>query len=157
MFLLIMLIILIILTITFFVIADSAYEDTPWWVATIISFIFGLIIFIYGCIHGFIYYGKTEGTHQGVITAVDLEGTYFRRYEVYLKSSGYTNQSDETKYLIYEYEDELAEQLKDAIGKTVKIHYGHDGGYIPWNSCGTVHIKSIEIVDENDTKDKEDK
>ncbi len=106
-------------------------------------------IFIFGCFHGFINYPATEGTHQGVITAVDLEGVWFRRYEVYLKSSGYTNQSDETKYLCYDYEAELIEQLKNAIGKTVKIHYGHDGGYIRWNSCGTYHIKSIEIIDED--------
>ena len=110
--------------------------------------VLGIIVLIFGCFHGFINYPATEGTHQGVVTAVDLEGVYFRRYEVYLKSSGYTNQSDETKYLIYENEDELAEQLKNAIGKTVKINYGHDGGYIGWNSCGTYHIKSIEIVEE---------
>lgn len=75
---------------------------------------------------------------------------YFRRYEVYLKSSGYTGQSDETKYLIYEYENDLANELKDAIGKTVKIIYGHDGGYIGWNSCGTYHIKSVEIIDDEE-------
>lgn len=86
--------------------------------------------------------------HQGVITAVDLEGINFRRYEVYLKSSGYTAQSDETKYLIYDYETELAEELMNAIGKTVKLHYGHDGGYISWNSCGTYHIKSFEVIEE---------
>lgn len=104
------------------------------------------IIFIVGCFTGFIYHPPTEGTHQGVITAVDLEGTYFRRYEVYLKSSGYTNQSDETIYLLYDYEKELAEQIKEAIGKEVKLNYGHDGGYIHWKSCGTYHIRSFEIV-----------
>ena len=93
-----------------------------------------------------INYPKTEGTHQGIITAVDLEGVFFRRYEVYLKSSGYTNQSDETKYLLYEYEKELADELKGAIGKQVQLHYGHDGGYIGWKSCGTYHIKSFEFV-----------
>lgn len=107
-----------------------------------------IVVTIFGCFHGFINYPSTEGTHQGVITAVDLEGVYFRRYEVYLKSSGYTNQSDETRYLLYDYEKELAEKLQDAIGKTVKIYYGHDGGYIGWKSCGTYHIKSIEIVEE---------
>lgn len=113
--------------------------------ALVISF--GILIF--GFFHGFINYPATEGTHQGVVTAVDLEGLYFRRYEVYLKSSGYTGQSDETKYLCYDNETELIEQLKNAIGKTVKINYGHDGGYIAWNSCGTYHIKSIEIIEEN--------
>lgn len=114
-----------------------------------IIFIIGaLVICIYGCFNGFIVYPKTEGTHQGVITAVDLEGVYFRRYEVYLKSSGYTGQSDETKYLIYEEETELANKLKEAIGKNVKLYYGHDGGYIPWNSCGTYHIKDVEIIEE---------
>lgn len=114
----------------------------------LISWLIAIIIFIFGCFHGFINYPPTEGTHQGVITAVDLEGIWFRRYEVYLKSSGYTGQSDETVYLIYEYEEELAEELRNAIGKEVKLHYGHDGGYIAWNSCGTYHIKDVEIVEE---------
>lgn len=114
----------------------------------IISFIMSIIILIFGCFHGFINYPKTEGTHQGVITAVDLEGIYFRRYEVYLKSSAFTEQGDETKYLIYDYEDELAQELQNAIGKKVKLYYGHDGGYINWKSCGTYHIKKIEIVED---------
>ena len=113
-----------------------------------ISFIMSIIILIFGCFHGFINYPKTEGTHQGVITAVDLEGIYFRRYEVYLKSSAFTEQGDETKYLIYDYEDELAQELKNAIGKKVKLYYGHDGGYINWKSCGTYHIKKVEIMEE---------
>lgn len=130
-------------------------SDSCYGTAGIILVIFAIIfilasfgIFIFGCFHGFINYPATEGTHQGVITAVDLEGVWFRRYEVYLKSSGFTGQSDETKYLCYENETELVEQLKNAIGKTVKINYGHDGGYISWNSCGTYHIKSIEIIED---------
>ena len=130
-------------------------SDSCYGTAGIILVIFAIIfilasfgIFIFGCFHGFVNYPATEGTHQGVITAVDLEGVWFRRYEVYLKSSGFTGQSDETKYLCYENETELVEQLKNAIGKTVKINYGHDGGYISWNSCGTYHIKSIEIIEE---------
>ena len=114
----------------------------------IISFIMSIIILIFGCFHGFINYPKTEGTHQGVITAVDLEGIYFRRYEVYLKSSAFTEQGDETKYLIYDYEDELAQELQNAIGKKVKLYYGHDGGYINWKSCGTYHIKKVEIMED---------
>ena len=88
------------------------------------------------------------GTHQGILTAVDLEGLYFRRYEVYLKSGELSNNGDETVYKIYDYETELAEQLQSAIGKKVKLHYGFDGGYISWNSCGKYHIKSIEVIDE---------
>ena len=113
-----------------------------------ISLIMSIIILIFGCFHGFINYPKTEGTHQGVITAVDLEGIYFRRYEVYLKSSAFTEQGDETKYLIYDYEDELAQELQNAIGKKVKLYYGHDGGYINWKSCGTYHIKKVEIMED---------
>ena len=113
----------------------------------VIAMIGGFIFLVVGIFHGFINYPPTEGTHQGIITAVDLEGVWFRRYEVYLKSSGYTNQSDETKYLIYDYEKSLAEELKSAIGKEVQLNYGHDGGYIPWNSCGTYHIKSFTLIE----------
>ena len=144
-----LMILLIILGFIFLIVACEDYmHDTVWFTVMGISWLLATVVFIFGCFHGFINYPATEGTHQGVITAVDLEGVYFRRYEVYLKSSGYTGQSDETKYLLYEYEKDLVDELKNAIGKTVKIHYGHDGGYIAWNSCGTYHIKNIEIIDE---------
>ena len=137
-----------ILGLIFFIVADVYWEHTEVFaVLSALLMSIALSMFVFGCFHGFINYKPTEGTHQGVITAVDLEGNWFRRYEVYLKSSGYTEQSDETKYLIYEYEKDLAEKLQNAIGKTVKIYYGHDGGYIPWNSCGTYHIKNIEIIE----------
>lgn len=116
--------------------------------------ILSIFLMFLGLFTGFVYHPATEGTHIGVITAVDLEGIWFRRYEIYLKSGGYskgtndTVPSDETIYKIYENEKELANKLKEAIGKTVKIYYGHDGGYIGWKSCGTYHIKNVEIVEE---------
>lgn len=124
-------IILFILSMVFFCIASASYEhEIGFEVTGLILLILTVCVSVFGCVHGFIDYPQTEGTHQGVITAVDLEGKWFRRYEVYLKSSGYTTQSDETAYLVYENEKELVEKLKNAIGKEVKLHYGHDGGYI---------------------------
>ena len=136
-----------IIAVIFFITYDFTQSDSFGMIGLIFS-ILCIIFIIFGMFNGFVNHPATEGTHQGIITAVDLEGVYFRRYEIYLKSSGYTDQSDETKYLIYEYEKDLAEQLKNAIGKKVKLYYGHDGGYIPWNSCGTYHIKSVEIAEE---------
>lgn len=143
-------IILFVLSFIFYTIAIASWEHEGLFagIGTILL-ILALGVLIFGCLHGFINYPPTEGTHQGVITAVDLEGNWFRRYEVYLKSSGYTAQSDETVYLVYENETELIEKLKNAIGKEVKLHYGHDGGYIAWNSCGTYHIKDVEIIGED--------
>jgi hypothetical protein len=143
-------IILFILSMVFFCIASASYEhEIGFEVTGLILLILTVCVSVFGCVHGFIDYPQTEGTHQGVITAVDLEGKWFRRYEVYLKSGGYTTQSDETAYLVYENEKELVEKLKNAIGKEVKLHYGHDGGYIAWNSCGTYHIKDVEIIEDN--------
>ena len=140
---------LFIIGIVFLCISAGSWKHEKLFIAIgLITIILSTVVSIFGCFHGFINYPPTEGTHQGIITAVDLEGVYFRRYEIYLKSSGYTNQSDETKYLCYDNEIELIEQLKNAIGKTVKINYGHDGGYIGWKSCGTYHIQSIEIIEE---------
>lgn len=112
------------------------------------GFVLCCILLVVGFFTGFANVPPTEGTHIGVVTAVDLEGVYFRRYQIYLKSSGYTNQSDETIYLLYDYEKELAEELKKCLGKEVKLTYGHDGGYIAWNECGTYHIKSFEKIKE---------
>lgn len=144
-----LIILFIILGFVFLIIGCESYNHEEIYLGiSITSFILSIVIAVFGGFHGFINYKPTEGIHQGIVTAVDLEGTYFRRYECYLKSSGYTNQSDETKYLLYENEKDLVEQLQNAIGKTVRIHYGHDGGYIAWNSCGTYHIKSIEVIEE---------
>lgn len=126
---------------------DEECEDTPLWLG-VFMIILAIILFIYGMFHGFINHPPTEGTHQGVLTAVDLEGIWFRHYDVYLKSSGYTEQSDETTYCIYDYEKELAEELENALGKKVKLHYSHKGGYIGWKSCGTYHIDSVEVLEE---------
>lgn len=138
-----------VLAVVFFCVGTDFYNGECWQlVLSVICGIVSVVILIFGMFNGFIYYPKTEGSHVGVITAVDLEGKYFRRYEIYLKSSGYTEQSDETKYLIYETEEDLAKQLQECIGKKVKLHYGHDGGYIGWRSCGTYHVKSVELLGE---------
>lgn len=140
-----------VLAIVFWCVATTSFNhEDLFWVLFLLTSISVIVILVFGYFHGFINYPKTEGTHQGIITAVDLEGKYFRRYEVYLKSNGHTeeNASDESKYLIYETEEGLAKQLKECIGKKVRLNYGHDGGYIPWNSCGTYHIKSVELVEE---------
>lgn len=141
-----LIIILFVLSFGFLIITTISYSDGFGW-ASLSCFLVGITIVVYGCFNGFVDYPPTEGTHQGIITAVDLEGVYFRRYEVYLKSSGYTAQSDETVYKIYEYEKDLAEELKKCIGKEVKLNYGHDGGYIGWKSCGTYHIESVEVIE----------
>lgn len=110
--------------------------------------VIGLMMAVTGFFHGFINYPPTEGTHQGVLTAVDLEGIYFRHYKIYLKSSAYTEQGDETEYCVYDYEKELAEKLNGSLGKKVKLYYSHKGGYIGWKSCGTYHIDDVEIIEE---------
>lgn len=143
-----LMVILFILAVVFLFVSDMCYnENVPLTIAGI-SFIAAIGILIFGCFHGFINYPPTEGMHQGIITAVDLEGVYFRKYKIYLKSNGYTPQGDESIYLLYDYETELAEELKSAIGKNVKLYYGHDGGYIGAKSCGTYHIKNFEIIEE---------
>lgn len=144
-----------VLAIVFFCMSFDWDNGEGWQlVLSAICGIISVVILIFGMFNGFVYYPKTEGTHVGIITAVDLEGKYFRRYEIFLKSGGHSSdyteseQSDETKYLIYETEEGLAKQLKECIGKKVKLHYGHDGGYIGWKSCGTYHIKSVELLGE---------
>lgn len=130
---------------------DDSYH--LWFVLTIALIVLSIGLTINGCINGFIYHPATEGTHIGVVTAIDLEGVYFRRWEVYLKSDGFSSDSDgkvsnETKYLLYENERELVEKLQQYQGKKVKLYYGFDGGKIRWNSCGTYHITNVELLEE---------
>lgn len=118
----------------------------------LIAIVLAFIVFIIGCVNGFVYHPATEGTHIGIVTAIDLEGVYFRRWEVYLKSDGFEYSdgkvSNETKYLLYENETKIVEQLREYQGKKVKLYYGFEGGYIRWNSCGTYHITKVELLEE---------
>lgn len=139
---------------------ESCEHDEIGATICIISILVLIGAIIFGIFNGFINYPRTEGSHQGTITAVDLEGIYFRRYEVYIKSGGYSRNSngdysDETKYCLYEYEKDLVDKIRSAVGKQVKLEYGHDGGYIGWKSCGTYHIKSVEIIDKVNGEDNE--
>lgn len=137
-------------------IADSCYDKEGLGLSLMgISTIAMIALIIFGWFHGFISYPPTEGTHQGTLTAVDMEGIFFRHYKVYLKSSAFTEQGDETEYCVYLYENELSEKLKDAIGKKVKLHYSHKGGYIGYNSCGTYHIDEIEVLENNGNESEE--
>lgn len=146
---LILTIVSFILAITFCIIAKITWED-KWHIGSSISVIMFIFFVVFGIINGFINYPKTEGTHQGIITAIDQEGIIFNHYKIYLKSSSYTNQSDETVYCAYLYETELVNNLKENIGKQVQLKYGHDGGYIGIKNCGTYHIKNFEIVKEEE-------
>ena len=150
----------IILTVIFgvvgFVLTCCAFSVDEYWsmITGLTLLILAIVMTINGCINGFINYPPTEGTHVGEITAIDLEGVWFRRWEVYLKSDGFSSDSDgklsnETKYLLYENERELVEQLKEYQGKKVKLYYGFEGGRIKWNSCGTYHITKVELVEED--------
>lgn len=143
---------IIMCTILFFVgvIWEDSSCDSKGFVLSAFSFILGIGLFIFGAFHGFLNYPATEGSHQGTLTAVDMEGYFFRRYKVYLKSSAFTEQGDETEYCVYLEETELSNKLKEAIGKKVKLNYSHKGGYIPYNSCGTYHIDSFEIIENSD-------
>ena len=147
---LILMIILGVLGIVFFVIWGEHWygSDSKWGWLSLICLMNAFGLFIHGIINGFVSYPKSEGTHQGVITAIDQEGLIFNHYKVYLKSSGYTNQSDETEYCAYLDETELISGLKENIGKQVKLKYGHDGGYIGIKSCGTYHITGFDVVEE---------
>ena len=138
----------IILTIIGYAILEADCNFETGGTIAIIGFLLSVIMFIVGQVHGFINYPAREGTHQGVITAVDREGVIFNHYKIYLKSSAYTSQGDETEYCAYLDETELVNQLKEYIGKQVKLNYSHKGGYIGIKDCGTYHIDSVELVEE---------
>ena len=152
MFLIILMVILLVTGGTIAWYGFEECESTPSIFGSII-FLVGLVLAVYGIFTGFINYPASEGIHQGVITAVDREGYIFNHYKIYVKSGGMIQDgnkviSDETEYCLYLDESELANQLKEYVGKTVKVYYGHPGGKIGIRSCGTYHITKVELVEE---------
>ena len=63
-----------ILGFAFIYMADD--NDTIGWFG-VAMFFMAIAMFIFGCFNGFVDHPKTEGIHQGVITAVDLERGIF--------------------------------------------------------------------------------
>lgn len=149
----------IILLVILFIIGGSAAaygweEDSgPSMILGAVILLVTLCLTIYGMFTGFVNYPPTEGVHQGVVTAVDREGYIFNHYKIYIKSGGLIQNdnkviSDETEYCLYLEETELAGQLREYVGKTVKVYYAHPGGRIGIRSCGTYHITKVELVEE---------
>lgn len=91
---------------------------------------------VIGCLYGFIPHRPSERMHTGIISAVDREGYFGNKYKIYLKTSQYTTQEDESVYKLYSYETELADEAKKLIGKTVVVKYSFEGGYISAWSAG---------------------
>jgi hypothetical protein len=60
-------IILFILSMVFFCIASASYEhEIGFEVTGLILLILTVCVSVFGCVHGFIDYPQTEGTHQGL-------------------------------------------------------------------------------------------
>ena len=110
-----------------------------------------IVSVVLGCLFGFIPHRSSEGVHTGIISAVDREGYFGNKYKIYLKTSQFTAQDDETVYYLYNHETELADKAKSLVGKNVVVKYSFEGGYISAWSAGENHIYSIEEVERTET------
>ncbi len=155
-------IVLIIVGIGFFVIADSIYNDVGQAICVIIAFICVIGVcanpFIIGELHGYVNYAESNDRDKARITAVTMEQTPFRKYykvEVEYLTNTPTQEGLVTNYNIEKdtfycyYEDkELVEKLKENQYKELWIISGYKGGYETFKDFGTKLIKDIELIEE---------
>lgn len=121
----------------------------------IFMMIASVIILIYGCAHGFIYYNESNDKDLARITAVtqeqDLFKTYYKVEVEYLTNTptqsgviqNYNIEKD-TFYCYYE-DKELVEKLQNNMYQELWIITGYKGGYNSWKDFGNKLIKDIEL------------
>ena len=153
-------IILFILTIFFFYLADDSYDHE--FLFGGIAFLFILIMiafpFILGGFHGYINYNESNDKDKARITAVTQQQDFFKTYykvEVEYLTNTPTQSGMITNYNIekdtfycYITDKELVAKLKDNMYKELWIISGYKGGYENFKDFGTKLIKDIELIEE---------
>lgn len=153
-------IILFILTIFFFYLADDSYDHEFLFGGIAILFILVMVAFPFmiGGFHGYINYNESNDKDKARITAVtqqqDLFKTYYKVEVEYLtntptQSGMITNYNiEKDTFYCYITDKELVAKLKDNMYKELWIISGYKGGYENFKDFGTKLIKDIELIEE---------
>lgn len=110
--------------------------------ATIIVVIF--IAFIIFLLFFIKYNTDVNGTHSGIVTAVEQSGYFYQNYIVYFKTNSTSSQED--MYCIPQNQTDLANELRLAqeSQKEITLHYTGVKG-LGLNLCGYDQITSVDI------------
>lgn len=153
-------IILFILTIFFFYLADDSYDHELLFggIAILCILVMVAFPFMIGGFHGYINYNKSNDKDKARITAVtqqqDLFKTYYKVEVEYLtntptQSGMITNYNiEKDTFYCYITDEELVAKLKDNMYKELWIISGYKGGYETFKDFGTKLIKDIELIEE---------
>lgn len=153
-------IILFILTIFFFYLADDSYDHEFLFGGIAILFILVMFAFPFMIegFHGYINYNESNDKDKARITAVTQQQDFFKTYykvEVEYLTNTPTQSGMITNYNIekdtfycYITDKELVAKLKDNMYKELWIISGYKGGYENFKDFGTKLIKDIELIEE---------
>ena len=153
-------IILFILTMFFFYLADDSYDHEFLFGGIAVLFILSMVAmpFAIGGFHGYINYNESNDKDKARITAVIQQQDFFKTYykvEVEYLTNTPTQSGMITNYNIekdtfycYITDEELVAKLKDNMYKELWIISGYKGGYETFKDFGTKLIKDIELIEE---------
>ena len=116
-------------------------EDTLLGCAAIVIGIF-LLVAVFMGIASFKWNTDANGTHSGIVTAIEQSGVFFKNYHVYFKTNSTSSQED--NYCVPQDQNDLINQLRDAQEKqkTITLHYTGVTGF-GWNLCSYDQITGI--------------
>jgi len=153
-------IILFILTMFFFYLADDSYDHEFLFGGIAVLFILSMVAmpFAIGAFHGYINYNESNDKDKARITAVTQQQDFFKTYykvEVEYLTNTPTQSGMITNYNIekdtfycYITDKELVAKLKDNMYKELWIISGYKGGYENFKDFGTKLIKDIQLIKE---------
>lgn len=154
-------IVLFILGVVLFNIGTESYSDRIeiiCMVLGVLMVIASIVLLIFGCCHGFIYYNESNDKDLARITAVTQEQnwlhTYYKVEVEYLTNTPslqgqieYYNIEKDTFYCYYN-DKELVEKLKNNMYKELWLISGYKEGYNGWKDFGTKLVKDIELKED---------
>jgi len=94
-----------------------------------------LLLVLFGYVYWFYYNVYSDGGREGVLVKISRKGNVFKTYEAEILQPGFRSADGSVKANTFKFsvvDPQVARQLEDASGQTVKVHYVQYRRSLPW-------------------------
>jgi hypothetical protein len=115
-------------------------KKTIWLLSAILILV--VVIFIYWRF----YFVVADGTQAGTLNIFQKKGIVFKTYEGKIILSGFRENVQSNEFSFSVTKENVAQQLLNASGREVNIHYKQYFGSLPWRGMQNFIVDSIYEV-----------
>lgn len=94
-----------------------------------------LLLGVWGYVYWNYYNVYSDGSREGVLVKISRKGNVFKTYEAEILQPGFRSGEGSVKANTFKFsvqDPEVAKQLEDVSGQTVKVHYLQYRHNLPW-------------------------